>query len=62
MIEHPVISVAERYGEVRKPVPICDCCGSPINDDYVWETPDGTLCENCVKRMYRRNIENYMEE
>lgn len=62
MIEHPVITQTERFGDFPKPAPICECCGDPIHDDYVWDTPDGTLCEDCAKQMYRKNIENYLEE
>lgn len=62
MIERPVITAAERYGDMQKPVPICDCCGNPIHDDYVWNTPDGILCEDCAKEAFRQRIENYLEE
>lgn len=62
--DHPEIAytLMTGYPHPEKPLPVCDRCGEPIYDDYVWDTPDGIICEDCLNALYRRDIENYMEE
>lgn len=40
-------------------LPRCECCGEPI-DDYVWEIDEQILCEDCARKKYRRDAEDYM--
>ena len=32
----------------------CDCCGSEINSDEVYEFDGDDLCEYCLKDMFRK--------
>lgn len=52
---------AERQEEEDK-LPICDVCGEPIQDEWVFELDDGTLvCGECLNREYRKPVEDYIE-
>lgn len=35
--------------------PVCDCCGERIQDEWYFELPGETLCEDCLKDKYRKN-------
>ena len=51
----------ERQKEIDS-LPICDICGEPIMDDYLYDL-DGTLvCEDCLKAEYRKPVEDYIED
>lgn len=39
---------------------VCECCGEPIQDDYVWEINNELLCEDCAKEKYSRCAEFFM--
>lgn len=50
----------ERQKEIDS-LPVCDICGEPIQDDYLFDL-DGTLvCEECLKDNYRKPVEDYIE-
>lgn len=36
----------------------CTNCGEIINDIFYWDICGDLLCEDCVNRTYRRNIED----
>lgn len=40
-------------------LPHCVCCGDPI-DEYVWHINDETLCDDCAREKYRRDVEDYV--
>lgn len=52
---------AERESWLSKR-PICECCGEPIQDDYLYEINGDILCEECMKGEYRKWTENYEKE
>lgn len=39
--------------------PVCNDCGNPIMDDYMWEFHGLFYCEKCLKD-HRIDIENYL--
>jgi formylmethanofuran dehydrogenase subunit E len=40
-------------------LPACDECSHRIYDDYYFEIDGEILCEECMKRRYRRSTEDY---
>lgn len=40
-------------------LPRCEDCGEPI-DEYVWNIDDQILCEDCARKKYRRDAEDYV--
>jgi formylmethanofuran dehydrogenase subunit E len=42
-------------------LPRCERCGE-ILDTYLYEIDDEILCEGCMERKYRRNVEDYLDE
>lgn len=43
---------AERERKMQE-LPICDCCGNRITDDYYWEVAGDKYCEECAQKMFR---------
>ncbi len=47
-------------------LPICECCGEPIQDEELYDFDGDLVCEECVfdyvRENYRKNIENYTED
>lgn len=41
-------------------LPVCDSCDQPIQDDYVFEIEGSVLCWECLKRDYRKPIEDFI--
>lgn len=39
--------------ERMKRLPLCDCCGERITDEYYWQIKGTRYCERCL-RDYRR--------
>lgn len=53
MLEHPVITRMERWGDLypRKIEFECDLCGTPVETGYDYYDIDGLyVCERCVDR------------
>lgn len=48
--------------EAEKELPVCTCCGEPIQDDFYYEIDDEILCEECLKDNYRKSVEDYIED
>lgn len=42
-------------------LPICDSCGEHIQDDYLFEVDGNLLCEECMIREHRRDVEDFMQ-
>ena len=40
-------------------LPRCMRCGDPL-DTFLYEIDDEILCEGCMERKYRRNVEDYL--
>lgn len=60
------VADAERYaaeGEKRMSTyPICTDCGETITDDECYDFGDELFCFECVVRLHRKPIENYIKE
>lgn len=52
---------AERQREEDR-LPVCEICGEPIQDDYLYDLEGTLVCEECLKSEYRKPVEDYMEE
>lgn len=37
-------------------LPKCECCGQAIQSDWQYLTPDGWVCEDCLKENYRKEV------
>lgn len=44
---------AERAAKMEE-LPICDCCGNRITDDYYWEFARDVYCEACAEKLFRK--------
>lgn len=42
-------------------LPVCEDCGEPIQDEDYYDVDGEILCEECMKRKYRRKTEDYYE-
>lgn len=41
-------------------LPLCEICGKPIRGDYLYLIEDKLVCEKCLDRKYRRNVEDFI--
>lgn len=56
---------AERERERRlERLPICEGykCGKRIQDEDYYDVDGEILCENCMKKKYRRKTEDFIDE
>lgn len=42
-------------------LPHCDYCDKPIQDDYLFDIGGDIYCEKCVKKQFRRRVDDYVE-
>lgn len=42
--------------------PVCEICGEPIQDDYLYDIDGVIHCEECMKDEYRKCAEDYEKE
>lgn len=56
----------DREAEYEKRLPICECCGNPIQDEDVYDFDGDLICEEClldyVRENFRKKTEEYMED
>lgn len=51
----------ERKAEAAlEELPVCEDCGKPIQDDYLFVIEDKLVCEKCLNKNYRRNVEDFI--
>lgn len=45
-------------------LPVCDCCGEPIMDDYYFEDINGyaVICEECLVANHRKDVDDFVAE
>lgn len=43
-------------------LPVCEFCGEPIQDDYLYDIDGEIYCEECMIEHFRKNTEKYMKE
>ena len=42
-------------------LPVCECCGEIIHDDFYWEIDDEILCEECMNDRFRKYTNDYIQ-
>jgi formylmethanofuran dehydrogenase subunit E len=42
-------------------LPICEYCNERILGDYLYEIEGCLVCEECLDRYFRKNVEDFME-
>lgn len=42
---------------LRERLPVCRCCGDPIEDIHYYNVDGTVLCEYCLNEKYRRSTE-----
>ena len=47
--------------EMIKRLPVCEICGEPIMDDYLYDLNGEIWCEECLKNEFRKDSEYYMK-
>ena len=50
---------AEKEEQLAR-LPKCDHCKHRIQDEYLYEIEGYLLCEDCMKELYRKDIEDYL--
>lgn len=48
---------AERLAKL----PVCEVCGHPIQDEYLYLINDEFICEECLIREFRKDASDYVE-
>lgn len=43
-------------------LPVCDCCGCKINEDYYWDFGNERYCDDCAVSLFRRSVDSYVAE
>lgn len=52
---------AEQEKKLAK-LPVCSCCGEPIQDDFCYEIDNELICEDCLKENFRRSTDDFIDE
>ena len=42
-------------------LPVCEICGEPIQDEHLYLINDEFVCEKCLIRDFRKDVEDYVE-
>ena len=50
---------AEQERKLDK-LPRCECCGEPIQDDYLYEINGEYICEECLTENHRKSVDSVM--
>lgn len=61
--DNPIADYARYDYERQKEIdslPVCEICGEPIQDDYLFDLEGALVCEECLKSEYRKPVENYI--
>lgn len=48
--------------KIQALLPTCCECGEKIQDDYLYEINDMTVCEECLENNYKKETSDYVEE
>lgn len=51
---------AEQEAKLEK-LPVCQSCGEPIQDEFLYCVNDEILCTNCMNYSFRVATEDFME-
>lgn len=47
--------------EARERLPKCDECEEEITDDYLYDIDGVLYCEECMKKLFKKPVENYLK-
>ena len=50
---------AEKEAELNR-LPVCDCCGDPIQDEYLYLIDNHKYCKACLDEHFRKDAEDYI--
>lgn len=39
-------------------LPVCDCCGEPIQDDFCYEINGEYICKDCLDMHFRKAVDD----
>lgn len=52
----------DKRQEEEDRLPVCEICGEPIQDDFLYDIEGTLICEECLNSEYRKPVEDYMED
>lgn len=44
----------------EKQLPKCDYCNQPIQDEHLFDIGGDVMCEKCLIREFRKDVEDYV--
>lgn len=44
--------------ELLNSLPVCDCCGEPIQDEYCYEINGDLICADCLDMHFRKAVDD----
>ena len=50
----------EKEQELEK-LPYCEICGEPIQDEHLYLINDEFVCQECLDRDFRKDVDDYVE-
>lgn len=50
----------EKERQLEK-LPVCEVCGKPIQDEYLYLINDEFTCTDCLIRDFRKCVDDYVE-
>jgi hypothetical protein len=51
-----------QMSQLEAKLPQCEKCGRPIHDDIYFEIDNEILCEECMKDLFRRPVEDFIKD
>ena len=51
---------AEQEQALEK-LPYCEICGNPIQDEHLYLINDEFVCQECLDRDFRKDVDDYVE-
>ena len=42
-------------------LPYCEICGNPIQDEHLYLINDEFVCQECLDRDFRKDVDDYVE-
>ena len=49
------------YAEELEKLPTCEYCGHKIEDEYLFDVEGTIICEECMKKHFRKSVEFYVD-
>ena len=58
---HADFAAHEAYCEAQlEKLPLCDCCGERIQEDFYIDFDGYLVCEECLDKHYKKSTDNYI--